>query len=182
MKQLFTALPLALATAITLTAAPAMANHHEEGEQDVTVTSTLELPADATWQHSFDSAKGEKGALNAGIGRALAFYRMMEEEGVAADRVKVAVVIHGSATFDVANDARYAAKYGTGDDGQPARNPNYNNVAELIAKGGEIWVCGVAAKYHKVGDDDVLAGVQFAPSAMVAHAELQRRGFSLNPY
>ena len=55
-------------------------------------------------------------------------------------------------------------------------------MAELVARGAEIWVCGVAAKYHGVGNADLLEGVQVAPSGTIAHAELQRRGFGLNAY
>src|SRR3546814_9454514 len=94
----------------------------------------------------------------------------MAAEGVAPERVKVAIVVHGPAVFDVTGDARYGAKYGA-----EQRNPNYNNVAELIARGAEIWVCGVAAKHHKVGNVHLLEGVKMAPSATVAHADLQRQ-------
>ena len=86
-------------------------------------------------------------------------------------------MIHGPAVFDVVKDTRYAEKYGAGE-----HNPNYNTVAELVARGAEIWVCGVAAKTLGVGNADLLPGVKMAPAAMVAHAELQRRGFSINPY
>ena len=148
-----------------------------EEESDVVVTNEMELPADAVWKHSYDTNEGEKGKENAGLGRAAAFYRIMEEHGVDGERVQVGVVIHGPAVFDVVNDARYAEKYGEGE-----RNPNFNTVAELAARGAEIWVCGVAAKYHGVGNADLLPGVKMAPAAMVANAELQRRGFTLNPY
>lgn len=174
-------LTLALIAPLAMLAAPALADHHAGDAEEVTVTSTMELPADAGWMHAFDSAKGEAGKENAAIGRALAFYRLMEGAGVDASRIKTAVVIHGPAVFDVVKDERYARKYAA-DNPDGMRNPNFNNVAELIAKGGEIWVCAVAAKYHKVGDDDLLPGVKFAPAAMVAHAELQRRGFTINPY
>ncbi|WFL78359.1 DsrE family protein [Altererythrobacter arenosus] len=179
MKSL-AALSLAPALALAMTAAPALADHRAEGE--VTVTPTMPLPADAVWKHSFDAYEGEKGEENGAISRALWFVKTMGEHGVDEARAKSAVVIHGPSVFDVVKDARYAAKYGEGEDGAPARNPNHNNVAELIARGGEIWVCGVSAKHHKVGDEDLLPGVRMAPAAMIAHADLQRRGFSLNPY
>ena len=55
-------------------------------------------------------------------------------------------------------------------------------VRRLIERGAEIWVCGFAAKYHGVGNKDLLPGVKMAPTGTVAHAELQRRGFTINPY
>lgn len=175
--RIWTAIPLALA----LTAGPARADNHED-EAGVTVTSTMPLPEDAVWMHAFDAVEGEKGEESAGIGRALWFLKHMEKYGVDSTRAKAAVVIHGPAIYDVVKDERYAAAYGEGADGEPARNPNFNNIAEFIERGGEIWVCGVSAEARRVGDDDLLPGVRMAPAAMVAHADLQRRGFSINPY
>lgn len=177
--KILAALPIALA----LLAVPAMADNHEDSEEaEVTVTSTMPLPEDAVWMHAFDGVEGAKGEESSSIGRALWFLKHMEKYGVDSTRAKAAVVIHGPAIYDVVKDERYAAAYGEGDDGEPARNPTFNTVAEFIARGGEIWVCGVSAKARRVGDDDLLPGVRMAPAAMVAHADLQRRGFSINPY
>lgn len=166
------ALPVSLA--LVLSAVPASASHH--GDAEVSVTPEMEFTADAMWKHSFDAYEAKAGEENATLRRALAFMRAMEEAGVERERVQVAIVVHGPSVFDVSNDTRYGAKY----DGE--RNQNYNNVAELVARGAEIWVCGVAAKYHGVGNADLLEGVKMAPSGTVAHAELQRRGFGINPY
>ncbi|HSM53718.1 MAG TPA: DsrE family protein, partial [Erythrobacter sp.] len=169
--------PLALAFAML--AAPALADHHAAGE--VIVTNQMEFPADAEWKHSFDAGPSEAGKPNGSFARALAYIRAMEAEGVDPARVKVAIVVHGPAVFDVVNDARYGEKYKDAD-GAPMRNQNYNNVADLVARGAEIWVCGVAAKYHGVGNAHLLEGVKMAPSATAAHADLQRRGFGINPF
>lgn len=169
----------ASAMALALIAGPALANHHEEGE--VTVTPVMPLPEDAVWMHAFDAIEAEVGKENAAIGRANWFYKTMGEYGVDEERIKTAVVIHGPSVFDVVKDARYARKHGA-DNPAGLVNPNKELIAELLARGGEIWVCGVSAKYNKVGDDDLLPGVKMAPAAMIAHADLQRRGFSINPY
>ncbi len=166
---------LLLATASLAFAAPAFAHHHEPAEA-AAVTSDMEFPEDAEWKHSFDAYESAAGEPNGAFGRALAFIRAMEAEGVDASRVKVAIVVHGPAVFDVVNDARYGAKY------EGETNQAYNDIAQLIAYGAEIWVCGVAASYHEVGNADLLEGVKIAPSGTVAHAELQRRGFGLNAY
>jgi intracellular sulfur oxidation DsrE/DsrF family protein len=148
---------------------------------DVVVKNEMEFPADAVWKHSFDAYKGEAGEVNASLRRALSFAKKMEEFGVERDRVKVAVVVHGASVFDVASDARYAAKYDTQDTDHTS-NPSAAIVAELVERGAEIWVCGFAAEYHGVGNADLLPGVRMAPTGTVAHAELQRRGFTINPY
>ena len=163
----------ALSLAINL---PSLALAHEEHGEEVVVTSDMEFPDDAVWMHSFDAYESEAGKPNAAFARALAFIRAMEAEGVDPNRVKVAIVVHGPAVFDVVNDARYSAKY------EGETNQAFNDVAQLIAYGAEIWVCGVAAKHHGVGNAHLLEGVKMAPSGTVAHAELQRRGFGLNAY
>ncbi|MEP5937914.1 MAG: DsrE family protein [Erythrobacter sp.] len=178
---------LALSLTLFLTT-PALADDHdaqpastEAEEVAPPVTSDITLPAHAEWKHSFDAYKSEAGKPNGAFARALGFHRLMEQQGVAAERVKTAIVVHGPAVFDVVKDARYSEKY-PGEDGEPLLNQNYNNVAELIARGAEIWVCGVAAAYHGVGNADLLDGVKMAPSGTIAHAELQRRGYTINPY
>ena len=161
--------------ALALLSAPALADGHEEKEE-VVVTSDMEFPADAEWKHSFDAYESEAGKPNAAFRRALAFHKAMKAEGVEADAVKTAIVVHGPAVFDVVSDARYGEKY------EGAANSNAEHAEELVARGAEIWVCGVAAKYHGVGNAHLLEGVKMAPSGTVAHAELQRRGFGLNAY
>ena len=167
---------LAFATASLAFALPTAALAQEEEAVEVVVTSDMEFPDDAVWKHSFDAYESEAGKPNAAFRRALSFIRAMEKEGVDASRVKVGIVVHGPAVFDVVNDARYGEKY------EGETNQAYNDIAQLIAYGAEIWVCGVAAKYHGVGNAHLLEGVQMAPSGTVAHAELQRRGFGLNAY
>jgi intracellular sulfur oxidation DsrE/DsrF family protein len=171
MKNLFLALPIVLSLAVSLLATPSY------GDDQVVVTPTMAFPADGEWHHAFDSIAGESGKSNAALARAVALYRHMEKAGVDPRQVQSAVVVHGPAIYDISNAARYEKAYGEG-----VSNPNAELVAELMERGGEIWVCGVAALSRGVGDDDVLPGVRMAPAAMVAHAELQRRGFSLNPY
>lgn len=141
-----------------------------------TVESDMPLAADAVWKHSFDVAEAEKGKLNRGIESAARFVNMMVEAGVDRDRVKAAVVIHGAATFDVANDARYAAKY------QGLKNPNAALIKALVDSGVDIWVCGQSAARNDVAKADLLPGVKMALSAITAHAELQRQGYSVNPF
>ena len=139
-------------------------------------TIGMELPADATWKHSYDAAQGGGGEVNEALGRADAFREIMESAGARPDQVAVAVVVHGVAIFDVVNAGRHAAEV------EGSQHPSEALVERIIETGGEVWVCARSAAWHNVGDDDLLPGVRFAPSAMSAHADLQRRGFSLNPY
>ena len=139
-------------------------------------TIGMELPGDAVWIHAFDVTEAGRGEINGGLGRADAFREIMEDAGARQDQVKVAVVVHGEAIFDVVNADRHNSEVAD------SEHPNQELVERIIETGGEIWVCARSAAWHEVEDEDLLPGVKFAPSAMAAHADLQRRGFSLNPY
>ncbi|MEN8040422.1 MAG: DsrE family protein [Actinomycetota bacterium] len=140
------------------------------------LTIGMELPSGAAWKHAFDAPIPGGGEVNGGLGRADAFVEIMEAAGAGPDQVTVAVVVHGKAVFDVVNATRHVSEVEGSD------HPNADLVERILDAGGEIWVCARSAAWQNVGDDDLLPGVRFAPSAMTAHAELQRRGFSLNPY
>jgi intracellular sulfur oxidation DsrE/DsrF family protein len=140
------------------------------------ITYDMTLQPDGIWRHSFDTAQGGDGGVNGGLARADAFLTFMHDDGVAAEQVTVAVVVHEHAIADVLRPARREAAVGETD------NPNAALVERITAAGGEVWVCARSAAAQGVGDGDLLPNVGFAPSAMIAHAELQRRGFSLNPY
>lgn len=140
-----------------------------------TVQSDMPLPADARWKVSYDVSDGARGKLNGTFESAARFINMMAEAGVPRDHVKVAIVIHGKAGFDVSSDARYARYYGD------ATNPNSALVKALVGAGVELWVCGQSAAALDIARADLQPGVKMALSAMTAHAELQRQGYSLIP-
>lgn len=179
-----TRLTAALAAALAFVAAPsaaAPADFHAGRAipgfgKVASVDSDMALPATATWKHSFDVSEGKAARFNRSIDSAARFVNMMDEAGIGRDRVKVAVVIHGPAVFDVVGAARYAGKY------PGASNPNEALVAALLAHGVDIWVCGQSAAAQDVAKTDLLPGVKMALSAITAHAELQRQGYSLNPF
>ena len=139
-------------------------------------TIGMELPPDAVWKHAYDTAAAGGGEVNAGLARADAFVGIMTRAGAGPDQVTVAVVVHDDAIVDVVNTDRHTTEV------EGSEHPNKELVERILDAGGEIWVCAISAARQNVGDDDLLPGVRFAPSAMSAHADLQRRGFSLNPY
>lgn len=95
------------------------------------------------------------------------FLNMSVENGVAAENVKLAIVVHGGATKDLTTRAD---------------NPNAPLIAALAAKGVDIYLCGQSAAAHEVKKEDLLPGVKMALSAMHAHALLDAEGYSLNPF
>ena len=131
------------------------------------VDVTLPVPKDAVFRHSFDvAARAKDGESNRTLASAARFVNMHARAGVDADRIEIAVVVHGKAVHDVSVET-------TG---------STDLVAALIDHGVSIIVCGQSAAYYNVTTDDLLPGVEMALSAMTAHALLQQQGYTLNPF
>jgi intracellular sulfur oxidation DsrE/DsrF family protein len=142
---------------------PAIEDYGPVADVDV----TLAIPEDAEFRHSFDvSTRAEDGELNRSLVSAARFINMLARTGVDADRVEIAVVVHGGAVYDVSGDGPFSADL----------------VATLIDHGVRIIVCGQSAAYYDVKTDDLLPGVEMAVSAMSTHALLQQQGYTLNPF
>jgi intracellular sulfur oxidation DsrE/DsrF family protein len=154
---------LAHADLSSFTAGPMIKDYGPVADIDV----TLPVPKDAVLRHSFDVAeRAEDGELNRTLVSAARFINMHARAGIGADRIKIAVVVHGTAVHDVSKEAR----------------ENAGLVAALIDHGVRIIVCGQSAAYYDVTTDNLLPGVEMALSAMTAHALLQQQDYSLNPF
>ena len=128
---------------------------------------------------AFDTAKGaDAGALNRTLTSAARFINMHTEAGIKPKNIKLAIVVHGGAVKDVTNDAFYTQ----GQEGEPLNNANAVLVKTLIDNGVEFFVCGQSAVYYGVSNEDLLPGVKMSLSAMTAHALLQQKKYTLNPF
>ena len=101
---------------------------------------------------------------------------MHVDAGHPQENIKVAIVVHGSTSIDVSQDAYYTTKH----DG--AKNANADVIAALIKEGVDIYICGQSAAFRGVTRDNILPGIKFSLSAMTAHAMLQKEGYSLIPW
>lgn len=129
---------------------------------------------------AFDTAKkAGAGELNSTLTSAARFINMHTEAGVKPENIKLAVILHGGATRDVASDEYYL---GTQDGEDKKTNANADLVKTLIDNGVEFYVCGQSAVYYGLKNEDLLPGVQMSLSAMTAHALLQQKGYTLNPF
>lgn len=138
----------------------------------VIVDGAAPLPADTGFSVAFDvTARGADGALNRKFESAARFLNMHAAVGVKADNMRLAVVVHGPAVFDLTNAARFGAA-----------NPNADMIKTLEGHGVRFIVCGQSAAFQDVGVEDLLPGVELAVSAMTAHALLQQGGYTLNPF
>lgn len=130
------------------------------------------LLADTVLKVAFDvSAASEGEAVNRNLDSAARFLNMHALAGLPAENVKVAIVVHGPAAADLLTDAAR---------GGP--NPNVGLIAELVAAGASIQLCGQTAASKDIDAEDLLPGVTLALSAMTAHALLQQEGYTLNPF
>jgi intracellular sulfur oxidation DsrE/DsrF family protein len=94
---------------------------------------------------------------------------------VPVENINLAVVVHGGATKDVTNAGYYSEAIG-------GENANAALIAALVDANVEIIVCGQSAAFNGIANDDLLPGVKMALSAMTAHAVLQDKGYTLNPF
>ena len=131
------------------------------------VDVTMPVDPDRVLKHSFDVSTPEAdGKPNATLVSAARFINMHASAGVAEDNIQVAIVVHGQATKEMADENSASAGL----------------IKALTDHGVRIIVCGQSAAYYDVATDDLLPGVEMALSAMTAHAVLQQQGFTVNPF
>lgn len=141
------------------------------------VEGHMPIPAEATFSIAFDvSEPGKPGSLNRTIESAARFINMHVEAGVPREAIRIAVVAHGQASFDLTNAAAYAAKH----DG--AANANLAAIATLLQHDVQFILCGQSAAALGIRREQLAPGVKLALSAMTAHAQLQQQGYTLNPF
>ncbi|MFV8817689.1 DsrE family protein [Haliea sp. E17] len=130
------------------------------------------LPAETRFKVAFDVAEaGPEDDINRKLVSAARFLNMHEAAGVPVENISLAVVVHGGAWKDLlTNKARGST------------NPNATLIAELVAAGTRIELCGQTAAMRDVVKEDLLPGVTIGLSAMTAHALLQQEGYTLNPF
>jgi intracellular sulfur oxidation DsrE/DsrF family protein len=100
------------------------------------------------------------------------FLNMHARHGVPRENLRVAGVVHAGGAFAMVNDARYREEFGVD-------NPNKEVIAEILASGGQLVLCGQSAAARGIDRDELLPGVQLALSAMTALTVLQQQGYEV---
>lgn len=138
------------------------------------IDADFTIPEGMMLKTSFDVSKSaDEGTRNRTFESAARFINMHARAGVSLDRMKLAIVVHGSAVHDVAVATHYAQAVG-------GENANAELIAALTEQGVRIIVCGQSAAYYDVENAELLPGVEMALSAMTAHAVLQQQGYAVN--
>lgn len=134
------------------------------------------LATDSHFKVSFDVVKpAQQGGLNRALTSGARFLNMHVANGIKAEQIQLAFVLHGGAVHDVTVDAHYKSRTGR-------VNANAELLKTLQQHGVDVYVCGQSAAFHGVGQEQLLPGVKLALSAMTAHALLQQQGYTLNPF
>lgn len=119
----------------------------------------------------YDDVPGE-GGINRQFETAARFLNMNAQSGIAMEKLKVALVVHGKATEDLLSVDHYKERKGV-------ENANLELVAELMQAGVEIIVCGQSASSRNIKRNETIPGVQWALSAMTALIYYQNEGYRL---
>lgn len=106
--------------------------------------------------------------INRSIDTAARFLNMQAQSGVATEKMKVALVIHGQAYKDILTNNAYQERFDTA-------NPNQKLVESLLSSGAQFIVCGQTAKARAISKNDMIPNVQMALSAMNALSKLQHK-------
>ena len=141
------------------------------------VDADMMVPKDKVLKVVYDTYSGaESGKVNSTFMSAAKFINMHVDAGHPQENIKVAIVVHGSTSLDVTQDAYYGEHH----DG--VKNANAAVIAALVKEGVDFYICGQSAAFRGVTRENILPGVKFSLSAMTAHAMLQSQGYTLIPW
>lgn len=130
------------------------------------------LSADTVFKVVFDvSEAGGPEKVSRRLETAARFLNMHAAAGVPTENMHLAIVVHGGAHKDLLTD-----------EARGSVNPNAALIADLVAHGVTIELCGQTAAYYDLTEESLLPGVSIGLSAMTAHALLQQDGYTLNPF
>ncbi|KEO92329.1 hypothetical protein EH32_00880 [Erythrobacter litoralis] len=140
----------------------------EEFGPHAPVPGVQQLPADAEFAVAFDvSTPAAEGSPNRGFMAAARFLNMHVAHGVPEENIRLVVVVHGKASRELLD----------ADD-----NPSGALVEALLAEDVRFVLCGQSAVAYGIAPEELIPGVEMSLSAMTAHAVLQQRGYTVNPF
>jgi intracellular sulfur oxidation DsrE/DsrF family protein len=138
---------------------------------------TVVTPTDQTYKIAWDMkvASAKPDSMNAALDVPARFLNQSAALGIPRANVQAAIVVHGTAGEELLSNAEYRARKGVD-------NPNIALLEELSKAGVQIILCGQTMGSRKIARDQLLPFVKISPSAVWAHAVLQRQGFTINPF
>ena len=138
-------------------------------------------PADyaGSYKLLFDFAIGnpeemKQGKENMGIEEIIRILNLHLAAGIPENRLKVAVVVHGSGVMSFLRNEEYMRRFGVS-------NPNLELIVQLQKKGVEFTECGQTLEFREIDIDKMIPGVHKAQSARTVLSTYQLKGFVVFP-
>ncbi|MBD2840723.1 DsrE family protein [Erythrobacter rubeus] len=148
----------------------------EEFGPHAPVAGANALDPNAEFRIAFDVAdRADVGTRNRTFESAARFTNMHAAAGVPAQNMKLVVVVHGKAVLDLVTDEALDAR-------DMEANASAGMVRAMLDHGIRFVVCGQSASVYGVQAEHLIEGVELELSAMTAHALLQQRGYTVNPF
>lgn len=137
----------------------------------------LPAPADRIYRVVFDidSSPSDNEEVNSALTTVARFLNMHAKAGVPVQNLRVAIVMHGSASKDALKNSAYRDRYGVD-------NPNAGLLQALDRAGVRAYLCGQTATFREIHSNELTPPVQMALSAMTALVLLQEEGYNLIPW
>lgn len=146
----------------------------EVGGTSAVTNPTFPAPHDLIYKMAWHVTEGptDPKARVQGFGTPANFLRLMDVNGVPRSNVKLAIIVHGTATPSLLNNAAYKARTG-------ADNASVALLTALHEAGVQIIVCGQALINRNVPRDQLLPFVKVATTATSAHGILAAQGYEV---
>ncbi|WP_405609922.1 DsrE family protein [Polaribacter sp. Asnod1-A03] len=100
------------------------------------------------------------------------YYNMHVRYGTPKNKIRLALVLHGSSTKDALSSSVYKEKF-------KVDNPNKQLIKSLSDVGVEVFLCGQSMSYSGYNKADLLPEVKVALSAMSVLTVYQMKNYSL---
>ena len=110
--------------------------------------------------------------INKSIETAARFLNMHAQHGVPRTQLKVALVVHNSASKDILDNQGYQKRFSVD-------NPNKEMIEALLKAEVSFVFCGQSSLSRSYPIEEAIAGVQISLSAMTALIQLQDEGYQL---
>lgn len=98
-------------------------------------------------------------------------YNLNIANGVPAEKIQIAAVIHGGLVQAILSEEEYQKKYQT-------TNPNIAAIKALEGAGVKFYVCGQSMGFYKLGSENITPMVKMAISAKTTFITLDQMGYS----
>ena len=98
-------------------------------------------------------------------------YNLFIANGVPADKIKIAAIIHGGLSKAVINNEAYREKYGVD-------NPALLALQELKKVGVDFYLCGQSMSFLQIPQKDITSEVKVAISAKTSFVALDQMGYT----